>query len=150
MNSHKNARLTWHGRRLLVERAAEIGLAAAAGAAGVSLRTARKWRARFEAGGIEGLLDRSSRPQRTRSSIDAELTERIEGLRRGRMPVRRIATVVGRSVATVSRFVASLGRSSLSALEPAKPVLRYEHQAPGDCCISTPRSSAASCAPATG
>jgi len=47
------------------------------------------------------------------------------------MPVRRIATVVGRSVATVSRFIASLGPSSLSALEPAKPVLRYEREAPG-------------------
>ena len=132
MNSHKNARLTWQGRRLLVERAAEIGLSAAASAAGVSMRTARKWLARFESDGVEGLLDRSSRPRRTRSSIDAELAERIEGLRRARMPVRRIASVVGRSVATVSRFVARLGLSSLNALEPAKPVLRYEHEAPGE------------------
>lgn len=27
MNSHKNARLTWQGWRLLVERVAEMGLA---------------------------------------------------------------------------------------------------------------------------
>ena len=42
-----------------------------------------------------------------------------------------IATVVGRSVATFSRFVARLGLSSLNALEPAKPVLRYEHEVAG-------------------
>jgi len=97
-----------------------MGLAAAASAAGVSLRTARKWLARYEAAGEGGLVDRSCRPLRTRNSIDAELAERIEGMR-----LRRIATIVGRSVA-------SLGLSSLSALEPAKPVLRYEHEAPGE------------------
>lgn len=132
VNTHKDARLTWQGRRLLVERVAQMGLAAAANAAGVSLRTARKWLARYEAAGEDGLVDRSSRPLRTRNSIDAELAERIEGIRRSRMPVRRIAAVVGRSVATISRFVASLGLSSLSALEPAKPVVRYEHEAPGE------------------
>jgi len=132
VNSHKNARLTWQGWRLLVERIAQIGLAAAATAAGVSTRTARKWLARYETAGVAGLFDRSSRPMRTRSSIDAELAERIEGLRRKRMPVRRIAAVVGRSVATVSRFVAGLGLSSLKAPEPAKPVVRYEYEAPGD------------------
>lgn len=42
-NGHENAGLTWQGRRLLVERIAERVLAAAESAAGVSLRTARKW-----------------------------------------------------------------------------------------------------------
>lgn len=45
--------------------------------------------------------------------------------------MRRIATVVGRSVATISRWLGRLGLSSLKALEPAAPVLRYEHDAPG-------------------
>ena len=40
--------------------------------------------------------------------------------------------MVGRSVATVSRFLAHLGLSSLKALEPREPVLRYERQAPGE------------------
>lgn len=133
MNNQKNARLTLQGRRRLVERVAQIRLAAAASAAGVNARTVRKWLARYEAAGDDGLVDRSSRPLRTRNSIDAELAERIEGLRRSRMPVRRIAAVGGRSVATTSRFVGSLGLSSLTALEPAKPaVLRYEHEAPGE------------------
>jgi transposase InsO family protein len=132
MNSHKNARLTFEGRKLLIERIAVMGLMPAAEAAGISRRTANKWRKRFELLGFEGLIDRTSRPARTRSTVDAELTLRIERLRRKRMPMRRIAQVVGRSVATISRVLAQLGLSSLKALEPKGPVVRYEHEAPGD------------------
>ena len=132
MNVHKNARLTVEGRKLLIERIAVIGLTAAAEAAGVSLRTARKWLRRFEQEGLAGLVDRSSRPSRTRASLDEALRRSIEQLRRLRMPMRRIAELVGRSVSTVSRWLARLGLSSLKALEPARPVLRYEHSAPGE------------------
>jgi hypothetical protein len=38
------------------------------------------------------------------------------------MRMRRIAAVVGRSVATVSRFLAGPGLSSLKALNPVTPV----------------------------
>jgi len=48
------------------------------------------------------------------------------------MPMRRIASVVGRSVATVSRFLAGLGLSSLKALDPVEPIVRYEREAPGE------------------
>lgn len=132
MNSHKNARLTVQGRKLLIERIAAMGLIAAAEAAGVSRQTARKWLCRFEQGGSQALCDRTSRPDRTRSSIDSKLAYRIEKLRRGRMPMRSIAGVVGRSVATVSRFLAGLGLSSLKALNPVEPVVRYEREAPGE------------------
>ena len=100
MNSHKNARTTFEGRKLLIERIATMGLKPAAQAAGISERTARKWLKRFEGHGVQGLLDRSSRPMNTRSSINEHLAERIERLRRKRMPMRRIAVMVGRSVAT--------------------------------------------------
>ena len=132
MNSHKNARTTFEGRKLLIERIAAMGLKPAAQAAGISERTARKWLKRFEQYGVQGLLDRSSRPVRTRTSINAHLAERIERLRRNRMPMRRIAGVVGRSVATVSRLLAGLGLSSLKALDPVQAVLRYEWHAPGE------------------
>lgn len=132
MNSHKNARLTFEGRKLLVERIAVLGLTAAAQACGISARTARKWQQRFEDQGLEGLYDRSSRPRRTRSSMDAELAQRVERLRRARMPMRTISAQVGRSLATVSRFLAGLGLSSLKALQPRVPVLRYEREAPGE------------------
>src|SRR5690606_39654561 len=38
----------------------------------------------------------------------------------------------GRSVATISRVLAQLGLSSLYAIDPREPVVRYEHEAPGD------------------
>jgi transposase InsO family protein len=132
VNSHKHARLTCQGRLLLIERISAMGLTLAAQAAGVSLRTARKWRDRYNEFGAEGLYDRSSRPHQTRDSLDAELTQRVERLRRSRMPMRRIAAQVGRSVATISRALAKLGLSSLKALDEPKPVLRYEHEAPGE------------------
>src|SRR5438552_3731482 len=66
---------------------------------GISARPARKSRDRFEQEGVEGLMDRSSRPFRTRSSVDAELA------------------LVGRSVVTISRLLAGLGLSSLRALD---------------------------------
>jgi transposase InsO family protein len=132
MNSHKNARLTFEGRKLLIERIAAMGLVPAAQAAGISPRTACKWRSRFELLGLDGLIDRTSRPLRTRSTIDAQLALRIERLRRKRMPMRRIAQIVGRSVATISRVLAQLNLSSLKAIDPKEPVVRYEHEAPGD------------------
>lgn len=132
MNSHKNARTTFIGRKLLIERIETVGLIPAASAAGISLRTARKWRARYRAYGEAGLKDRSSRPEKTRTTLDLELRERIERLRRTRMPMRTIARVVGRSVATISRVLAALGLSSLKALEPTQPVVRYERSVPGE------------------
>lgn len=132
MNSHKNARLTFEGRKLLIERISVMGLMPAASAAGISLRTARKWRDRFDEFGQDGLLQRSSRPARTRTTVSPILAQRIERLRRSRMPMRAIATIVGRSVATVSRVLARLGLSSLKALDPAEPVVRYEREAPGE------------------
>ena len=132
MNSHKNARTTYMGRKLLVERIGVVGLMPAAEAAGISVRTARKWRRRYETLGEAGLMDRSSRPHRTRTTIDQELQTRIEQLRRSRMPMRTIARVVGRSVASVSRVLASMGLSSLKALDPVQPVVRYERSTPGE------------------
>lgn len=132
MNSHKNARTTLQGRILLIERIGTYGLMPAAEAAGISVRTARKWRQRLVTDGPAGLADRSSRPHKTRSTVDAELRQRIEQLRRARMPMRTIARVVGRSVATISRVLATLGLSSLKALEPKAPIVRYERATPGE------------------
>ena len=98
MNSHKNARLTFEGRKLLIERIAVMGLIPAAEAAGISRRTARKWLDRFEQQDLQGLMDRSSRPARTRSTLDESLVRHIEQLRRGRMPMRTNAVSVGRTL----------------------------------------------------
>ena len=132
MNTHKNARLSFEGRKLLIERIETIGLVPAASAAGTSPRTARTWYARYKHEGLAGLMDRSSRPHKTRSAVDGETRQRIEQLRRSRMPMRRIAELVHLSVATVSRVLARLGLSSLGAIAPKQPVVRYEREAPGE------------------
>jgi hypothetical protein len=58
--------------------------------------------------------------------------DRIESLRRQRLPGNELATTVGVSPATVSRVLKRLGLSKLSALEPAEPPRRYERQQPGE------------------
>ena len=46
--------------------------------------------------------------------------------------MRRIAELVHLSVATVSRVLARLGLSSLGALAPKQPVVRYERETLGE------------------
>ena len=53
-------------------------------------------------------------------------------MRRKRMPFWKIAAKVGLSRATAARIGKARGLSPLSALEPEKPVIRYEKEAPGD------------------
>jgi transposase InsO family protein len=133
MNIHQNARLTPRGRERLV-RQIESGQTpeAAAHTAGVCPRTARKWSRRYRREGLVGLQDRSSRPHRLRSPTPQTVVDRIEVLRRERMPGKHIAKAVGVSPATVSRVLKRLGLSSLKALEPAEPVRRYEREQPGE------------------
>jgi len=133
MNVHKNARLTPHSRADLVRRV-EAGqpISAVAEAFGVSIRTVRKWIARFKAEGIEGLRDRTSRPHRLYRPTPPAIVERVEALRRQRWTGKQIAIELGISPATVSRVLKQLGISRLRDLEPAEPVRRYERQHPGE------------------
>jgi transposase InsO family protein len=133
MNIHKNARLTPHGRELIVRQVASGQTAkAAARAAGVCPRTVRKWGARYKTEGIEGLRDRSSRPHRLYRPTPAAIVEQVEALRRQRWTGKQIAAEVGVSPATVSRILKRLGLNRIAALEPAEPVRRYEREHPGD------------------
>ena len=133
MNMHKNARLTPFGRERVVKQVLSGQTAeAAARAVGVCPRTARKWVARFEAEGFEGLKDRSSRPHRLYRPTPTTIAEKIEALRRRRWTGKQIAAEVGVSPATVSRILRRLGLNRIAALEPAEPVRRYERQHPGE------------------
>jgi transposase InsO family protein len=134
MDVHKNAGLTPHSRAELARRVLVEGQAPRVVAIGygVSLKTARKWVARFRAEGSGGLADRSSRPRRLRAPTPAIVTERIAALRRQRWTGQQIAREVGVSPATVSRILRRLGLNRLKALEPAEPVRRYERQHPGE------------------
>jgi transposase InsO family protein len=133
MNMHKNARMTPIGRERLV-RAVLSGQTpeAAAHAAGVCPRTARKWVARFKAEGRAGLMDRSSRPKRLYRPTPAAIVEQVEVLRRQRFTGKQIAADLSVSPATVSRILRRLGLNRMRDLEPAEPVRRYERQHPGD------------------
>jgi transposase InsO family protein len=134
MNIHKNARLTLRRRidlvRSIVER--KVAPGAAAMEAGVSSPTAKKWLARYLAEGESGLKDRSSRPKRSPRTIRPEKAMAIVELRRRYLTQGRIATALAISKSTVSRVLARAGLSRLSDLAPSEPVVRYEHEHPGD------------------
>ena len=134
MNIHNNARLTFRGRELLVKRIVEQGLRVeeAAQASGVSVRTAYKWLRRYRQEGITGLYDRSSRPRHCPHQTSAHRHQEIVRLRRLRRTYRQISRQLGVSQSTVGRVLQKLGLNRFSALEPAQPVNRYQHEHPGD------------------
>ena len=133
MNSHKNARLTYQARRILVHRIIHEGLPVreAAKAQGVSPRTAYKWLKRYREEGEAGLLDRSSRPRRSPRRTPEKVREQVVRLRRQRWPYHAIAEWLGVSKSTVGRILKAQGLHRLSALEPKPPPKRFEVEAPG-------------------
>ena len=135
MNIHKNARLTYVKRIEMVQDMVMRGLRAgeAADRYRVSEATARKWHARYLAGGAAGLLDRSSRPARSPRALSEAMVQTIIELRRKLMLQARIASHTGVSRATVSRVLRRAKMARLSDLAaPAEPIRRYEREAPGD------------------
>jgi transposase InsO family protein len=134
MKLHANARTCPNSRRLLVRRIEKENwsLRAAAEAAGISERTAAKWRARWRAEGEAGLRDRSSAPRRRPMQLPADRVKAIEALRRLRMTAAEIAEVLGMALSTVSRWLQRIGLGKRSRLEPPEPPNRYERKRPGE------------------
>lgn len=133
MDIHKNARLTPYGRERMVTMVLSGQTPKAVSeAVGVCPRTVRKWVERYQAEGLAGLQDRSSRPRQLYRPTPQPVIDRIESLRRQRLTGQAIAAEVGVSPATVSRVLKRLGLNKLSALEPAEPVRRYERERPGE------------------
>ena len=133
MAIHQNARLLPRARAEVAEKILK-GVSARSVAAEfrVSERTVRKWKFRFQREGFPGLQDRSSCPRHSPFRTTQQIQERIAQLRRQRFTGTQIAQETGISRATVFRVLKRLGLSRLSALEPAAPVQRYEHDSPGD------------------
>lgn len=133
MKLHANARLSPNGRRLLIDRLEQHGwnIRDAAEAAGISVRTARKWLARWRAEGELGLVDRSSAPKTVANKTDEARIACIAALRRLRMTGPEIADVLGMALSTVSGILSSIdmGRLGRLGLQPAR---RYEKARPGE------------------
>jgi transposase InsO family protein len=134
MNVHKNARMTFHGRLLMVQRVREAGwrVVDAAAAAGVSERTAYTWLKRYRDGGEPALHDRSSAPTRSPGRLPADVVATIERLRRQRWSGPRIARALARPASTAGSVLRRLGLGRLGSLEPALPAVRYERAAAGE------------------
>lgn len=133
MHHHRNAQLTLHGRRLLVQRVRGEAwrVTEAAEAAGVSRQTAYKWLRRYDAEGDGGLENRSSRPRRIHRT-PRSIVRRIEQLRRRRKTAPEIGQAIDVAPSTVSKVLGELGLGRLWRVEEKlDPPRRYEHPQPG-------------------
>ena len=134
--SHRNARLTVFGRRLLVERVASgRPVAHVAAEMGISRATAHKWVRRWRAEGEAGLADRSSRPLTTPHRTPAAIEIRVCDLRRSRkLGPARIGPVLGLPASTVHRILTRHGLNRLAWMDrPTGSVIRrYERERPGE------------------
>ena len=141
--SHRNARLTFHGRRLLVARV-ESGMPVShvAKAMGISRQCAHRWLARFVAEGEAGLHERSSRPHTSPRRTLPEVERRILAARREhRRGQDWLGPELGVPARTVSRV---LRRHQVPRLFECDPLtgeviraskataVRYERAAPGE------------------
>jgi transposase InsO family protein len=133
MDLHANAALSWTGRRRLCELVVVEGwtVVAAAAAAGVSVRCARKWVGRYRLEGVAGLRDRSSAPRHVANRTAADRVEAIAKLRRLRFTAAEIAETLGMALSTVSGILSRIGMGKLGRLGLEQPV-RYERSRPGE------------------
>ena len=133
MELHKNARSCPASRLLLVQRIlGGMSVTRAAESAGVSRRTAFKWKWRYREAGEAALVDRSCRPRRMPRQAHPDRVEEVLRLRHRRYTGPQIAARVGLSTATVARILARSGLSRLKSLEPKQPIVRYQRERPGE------------------
>ena len=141
--SHRNARLTVHGRLLIVDRArAGWKQAHIAAAMGVSRRCVKRWLDRYRDEGETGLHDRSSRPHRIANRTpDAAAAAVVAIRKKERIGRDEIATRTGVPARTVSRIIARAGLPRLAELDPMTgeqirasktTTVRYERERPGE------------------
>jgi len=141
---HRNARLTVHGRRLLVWRVRVEGMPVAhvAKAMGFSRQCAHRWVARFDAEGDAGLEDRSSRPHHTPTRTSAEVEQQVMAARQKlRVGPDRLADELGVPARTISRILRRYQVPYLFECDPLTgdvirsskvTATRYERATPGE------------------
>ncbi|MEO6412233.1 MAG: IS481 family transposase [Pedococcus sp.] len=141
--AHGNARLTFHGRLLIVQRHRQGWKQAhIAKAMGVSRKCVKTWIERHDSEGDAGLHDRSSRPRSSPTRTSAEIEHQVVALRvRERRGQDWIGPELGIPARTVSRI---LRRHHLPYLRECDPItgvviraskttaVRYERARPGE------------------
>jgi transposase InsO family protein len=135
--SHRNARLTVHGRQLLIQRVVVQGrpVAHVVKELGCSRATGYKWLARWRAEGEAGLVDRSSAAHHLPHKTSTEMEQRICRLRTERkLGPRRLAPLVGVPASTVHAVLTRHNLHRLAWLDrpTGQPVRRYERDRPGE------------------
>jgi transposase InsO family protein len=108
---------------------------------GVSPTLAYKWKARYEALGVEGLADQSRRPRRSPGQTVEAVEEQIVALRRehpvwgGRKLRRRLLDLGHKYVPSASTITGVLHRHELisaEASQAAEPFCRFERSQPNE------------------
>ncbi|UQS23738.1 IS481 family transposase [Amycolatopsis thermalba] len=141
--SHRNARTTFLGRLLIVQRHRQgWPQAHIAKAMGISRKCVKTWLDRHAAEGEAGLHDRSSRPHSSPRRTSAETERQILELRqRERRGPDWLGAQLGVPARTVSRVLARHNAPRLSALDPLTgqvirasktTAVRYERNTPGE------------------
>ena len=142
--SHRNARLTFHGRRLLVHRVCDLDMPQAhvAKAMGVSRQCVSKWVKRFNAEGEDGLHERSSRPHHQPARTPHQVEERVLAARgEHRRGQDWLGPELGVPARTVSRILRRHQVPRLCECDPLTgevirasktTAVRYERDRPGE------------------
>ncbi|MFB6478787.1 IS481 family transposase [Streptomyces virginiae] len=134
--SHRNARLTVFGRRLLIARVLSgRPVAHVAAEMGISRATGHKWRRRWRTEGEAGLDDRSSRPRTTPHRTPPDIEARVCDLRRTRkLGPARIGPILNLPASTVHRILTrhNLHRPAWLDRPTGTLIRRYERENPGE------------------
>jgi transposase InsO family protein len=142
--SHANACLTPAGRLRLAQLVVDQGwtLRRAAERWYCSVTTVRRWADRYRHEGLDGLLDRSSRPLTSPRRTVTRIERRVVGLRVSRRwGPARIAYWLGLQPSTVHKILRRYGCPPLAWTDPAtgvrikwarRKIHHYVHENPGD------------------
>jgi transposase InsO family protein len=141
--SHGNARLTVHGRRLIVQRHQDGWKQAhIAAAMGVSRKCVKTWVDRYAEEGETGLQDRSSRPHTMPTKTSTEVEEKVVAARVEHCEGPDVLSPkVGVPARTVSRILRRHGVPYLRECDPMtgevirsskQTAVRYERDRPGE------------------
>lgn len=138
-----NARLTFHGRLLIVERhRGGMPKSHIAAAMGVSRKCVKKWIDRYDAEGLTGLHDRSSRPHtmptRTSPHVQASVVAARAEHREGPDTLGPKVAVPARTVSRILRrhhvpYLRELDPMTGEVIRSSKQTaVRYEREHPGE------------------